>query len=315
MMCAAGTPARSAVKQHSTFGIIPPEITPSAMSFEIPSSSTSRMRDSGSFTSRSKPGTSVIKMNSSAPRAPATAAAAVSALMFKRFPSASAAQVATMGTRPASKTARRTEVSTPVTSPTKPSASFFTRSAFNKPASTPPRPTACTPAATIVATIRLFTFPMSTMDTTSMVAASVTRRPLENCGLMPTFANHELISGPPPCTRTGRSPKARSVATSRIVRSGEDTIAAPPYLTTTVRPRSRASPGRDSASPRARTSRASGGNRSASAAAPPAGGANLISPPVASAAVALRRQRAPPARRRRAVNATNAAAPAAKGAA
>src|SRR3954467_14654609 len=46
------------------------------------------------------------------------------------------------------------------------------------------------------------------------------------------------MSGPPPCTTTGLSPTYLSSTTSRAKssRSCGSTIAAPPYLTTTVRP-------------------------------------------------------------------------------
>mmetsp|Transcript_48484 Transcript_48484/g.123010 ORF Transcript_48484/g.123010 Transcript_48484/m.123010 type:complete len:249 (+) Transcript_48484:549-1295(+) len=152
----------------------------------------------------------------------------------------------------------------------------------------PPRPTARMPAAPIVATIPLLTLPMRTMATTSIVAASVTRRPRTNLGSMPIFASHELISGPPPCTSTGFRPSARSSATSRMVRSGDSTMAAPPYLMTTTLPFSRAKPGSDSASARARSSRLRGG--SSGSLSPELELANLISSPCTAATDTGRRR-------------------------
>ena len=58
------------------------------------------------------------------------------------------------------------------------------------------------------------TLPVSTIFTTSMVAASVTRKPLTKRGVMPMRSCQLLISGPPPCTSTGRMPTKRSSTTS-----------------------------------------------------------------------------------------------------
>mmetsp|Transcript_122560 Transcript_122560/g.341580 ORF Transcript_122560/g.341580 Transcript_122560/m.341580 type:complete len:299 (+) Transcript_122560:107-1003(+) len=260
IMCVARTPESRALRQQVTLGIMPPATTPLLISSCAPSLSTSAMSDVGSFTSRSRPGTSVMSTNSLASSAPAIAAAAMSALMLRKFPSASVATVATTGTRPESSAARSAPGFTPVTSPTKPSSSLSTRLACKRPPSTPLRPTAPTPAAPIVATMVLFTLPIKTIATTSMVAASVTRKPPTNFGSMPTLASQELISGPPPCTSTGLRPRVRRRAMSRIVRSGEVTIAAPPYLITTTAPAKRASPGKLSASARARSARLSEGS-------------------------------------------------------
>mmetsp|Transcript_50358 Transcript_50358/g.150517 ORF Transcript_50358/g.150517 Transcript_50358/m.150517 type:complete len:224 (-) Transcript_50358:540-1211(-) len=198
MMCVAPTPESRARTQQVTLGIMPPATTPSLIRSSAPSLVSSGMSDPVSFTSRRSPGTSVMSTNSRALSAPAIAAAAMSALMLRKFPSASAATVATTGTRPLSRAAWSTSALTPVTSPTNPNSSSSTRFACKRPPSTPESPTAATPAAPIVATMVLFTFPIRTMATTSMVAASVTRRPRTNFGSIPTFASQELISGPPP---------------------------------------------------------------------------------------------------------------------
>mmetsp|Transcript_86149 Transcript_86149/g.267670 ORF Transcript_86149/g.267670 Transcript_86149/m.267670 type:complete len:423 (+) Transcript_86149:227-1495(+) len=285
MMCVAPTPESRARTQQVTLGIMPPATTPSLISSSAPARVSSGMSDSGSLTSRRSPGTSVMSTNSRALSAPAMAAAAMSALMLRKLPSASAATVATTGTMPLSRAASSTLVSTPVTSPTKPSSSSSTRFAFRRPPSTPESPTAATPAAPMVATMVLFTLPMRTMATTSMVAASVTRRPRTNFGSIPTFASQELISGPPPCTSTGFRPRSRRVAMSRIVRSGDFTMAAPPYLITTTDPDRRARPGRLSAKARARSARLSGARSASSSSLAPAELANLISSPWVAASL------------------------------
>ena len=53
------------------------------------------------------------------------------------------------------------------------------------------------PYSVAMATRRLFTL-LSTISATSMVSASVTRRPLTNSDSLPHFLSHELISLPPP---------------------------------------------------------------------------------------------------------------------
>uniref|UniRef100_J3LFG4 Uncharacterized protein n=1 Tax=Oryza brachyantha TaxID=4533 RepID=J3LFG4_ORYBR len=136
----------------------------------------------------------------------------------------------------------RTDGSTRVTSPTKPSAAASGDGrAVRRRASLPQRPTAVAPATLMRETSCLLTLPTRTISTTSMVSASVTRRPFRNCGSTPTRPNHELISGPPPCTSTGRRPTQERRTRSRITDdcSSGDFIAAPPYFTTTVLPLNR----------------------------------------------------------------------------
>ena len=70
--------------------------------------------------------------------------------------------------------------------------------AANKVASFPHRPTARPPANSIRVTSPLFTRPPKTISTTSIVSASVTRRPPLKTASMPNRASQVLISGPPP---------------------------------------------------------------------------------------------------------------------
>ena len=84
----------------------------------------------------------------------------------------------------------------------------------------------------------LFTFPTSTILATSTVASSLTRSPLMNSTGRPSLFMYAVISGPPPWTTTGRRPTYFRSTTSRAKssRSAGSSIAAPPYLMTTVWP-------------------------------------------------------------------------------
>ena len=137
-------------------------------------------------------------------------------------------------------------------SPTKPrsttfsislSGSFFVRVTFStviSRASLPDRPTprtlALSPACVIQLAISLLMAPDSTISATSMVAASVTRRPSMKVDLTPARSSMAEICGPPPCTTTGCKPSivnsTTSVANSRATASSP--MAWPPYLMTTV---------------------------------------------------------------------------------
>ena len=88
----------------------------------------------------------------------------------------------------------------------------------------------------MVATISLFSLPPSTMSTTSMVAASVTRSPASKRAEMPMRCMMASICGPPPCTTTGCMPTHCSSTMSRAKesRSASSVMAWPPYFTTTV---------------------------------------------------------------------------------
>ena len=104
--------------------------------------------------------------------------------------------------------------------------------------SCPVRPTALPPARLISVTMSLLTAPPSTISTTSMVAASVTRMPCTNSLLMLSSLSIFSICGPPPWTTTGFMPTNLSSTTSRAKHCFKcsSVIALPPYLTTMVLP-------------------------------------------------------------------------------
>ena len=81
-MTAFFTPERTASTQHSTLGSMPPLITPSFTRPGTWDRRTSGSRVPSSLESRSRPRTSVRSSSFSAPRATASLAAAVSALML-----------------------------------------------------------------------------------------------------------------------------------------------------------------------------------------------------------------------------------------
>src|SRR5215510_4303977 len=88
-------------------------------------------------------------------------------------------------------------------------------------------------------TISLLILPTRTISTISTVSSSVTRMPPTKRGSLPRRFINAPICGPPPCTITGLMPTRRSRMTSRAngcLRSA-CSIAAPPYLMTTVLPR------------------------------------------------------------------------------
>ena len=107
--------------------------------------------------------------------------------------------------------------------------------------SLPLRPTAVPPSALIVVTICLLMVPASTISTTSIAAASVTRRPSTKSLSMPRRASILAICGPPPWTTTGLMPTCFSSTTSRakLWASAASPMAWPPYLMTTLRPAKR----------------------------------------------------------------------------
>ena len=84
----------------------------------------------------------------------------------------------------------------------------------------------------------LFTFPIRTIFAISTVCGSLTRSPPTNCTGMSRRFMYSVIAGPPPCTTTGLTPQYFRSTTSRANSSRSDgsSIAAPPYLMTTVRP-------------------------------------------------------------------------------
>src|SRR3954469_13079576 len=134
-----------------------------------------------------------------------------------------------------------TSTSTRSICPTKPrsvpswAAALATR---NSKPSSPQRPTAGWPWRLSRSTMSLLTLPTRTIFATSTVSASLTRRPPTNWTGRPRGSMKLVISGPPPCTTIGLIPTYFRRTTSRAnsSRSAGSSIAAPPYLMTTVLP-------------------------------------------------------------------------------
>mmetsp|Transcript_8066 Transcript_8066/g.24146 ORF Transcript_8066/g.24146 Transcript_8066/m.24146 type:complete len:200 (+) Transcript_8066:942-1541(+) len=178
MMCAAWTPWAMERTQHWTLGIIPPAITSLSIRPRVVWMSSSLYRVPTSSLSSMTPGTSVIRMSFSAPRLAAISPAAMSAFTLRDCPFSSEATEAMTGMLLFSTMARMRLGSTPVTSPTKPSSLSLVCLADIMFASLPQSPTAFPPALLMRLTMLLFTLPARTASTISMVASSVTRRPL-----------------------------------------------------------------------------------------------------------------------------------------
>src|SRR3954462_14539049 len=108
----------------------------------------------------------------------------------------------------------------------------------NSSPSSPQSPTAGWPWRLRRRTMSLFTLPTRTIFATSTVSASLTRNPPTNCTGRPRRSMKLVISGPPPWTTIGLIPTYLSSTTSRAnsSRSAGSSIAAPPYLMTTVLP-------------------------------------------------------------------------------
>ena len=143
--------------------------------------------------------------------------------------------------------------STSPTNPRSPLSLVAGRARMSAPSS-PDSPAAFTPATCSWATISLFTLPMSTIFTSSMVGSSVTRRPSTKFTSRPSRSEYDEMSGPPPCTTTGFMPTNLSSAMSRAkdAFSSGFVMAAPPYLMTTVAPANSRMYGRASSSTAAR---------------------------------------------------------------
>src|SRR5437667_1138187 len=147
---------------------------------------------------------------------------------------------------PASSRSRIGSVFTVSTSPTRPMSPSWPfasrcsrRRARSSPASLPDSPTALPPWWSIRPTIALLILPTRTISTISTVSSSVTRMPPTNSGSLPSRFMRAPICGPPPWTMTGLMPTKRSRITSSAngsLRSARS-MAAPPYLMTTVFPR------------------------------------------------------------------------------
>src|SRR5204862_7641430 len=97
-------------------------------------------------------------------------------------------------------------------------------------------PTAGCPWRLMRSTMSLLTLPTRTILATSTVASSDTLRPPRNSTGRSRRSMYFVMSGPPPCTTTGFRPTYLSSTTSRAnsSRSSASSIAAPPYLITTV---------------------------------------------------------------------------------
>ena len=195
------------------------------------------MRVAGSFGSLYTPSMSVRNASFSAFMALAMAQAASSALILYVWNSSSIPTGQTTGRKSFSRRSCKICASTFLISPTNPISSpleyFF--STFRSPPSFPLIPMARTPCPSRSCTRLLFTFP-STISATSIVSSSVTRSPLINCGSLPIFSTHLLISFPPPCTMIGLKPTSFNKVTSSITFcfNASSVMALPPYFTTMI---------------------------------------------------------------------------------
>mmetsp|Transcript_14084 Transcript_14084/g.44420 ORF Transcript_14084/g.44420 Transcript_14084/m.44420 type:complete len:277 (-) Transcript_14084:143-973(-) len=244
MMAAPPTPSLTAATAVWSLGIMPPLTTVEAMR----SSACAGVMAWRRVLSASRtPGTSVRRRRRLAPRARATAPAAVSALSEKVSPGRlPAAMGARTGVTPWSRRRRRRGALTATGSPTKPrSTGSFVElerissfSATTMSSSFPLSPSACPPSAVIAAAMPLLITPDSTISATWMVASSVTLSPSTND--VDTFSRSSIwpICGPPPWTTTGRTPSfwSRTMSCAKLRAAASSLIACPPYFTTTVLP-------------------------------------------------------------------------------
>ena len=104
--------------------------------------------------------------------------------------------------------------------------------------SLPLNPTALPPWLLISPTICLFSFPVRTISTISIVSSSVTRIPLMKVESFPSFLRSELICGPPPWMITGLIPMyfIMTMSMANISFKFSSVMAWPPYLITMVLP-------------------------------------------------------------------------------
>mmetsp|Transcript_10375 Transcript_10375/g.25766 ORF Transcript_10375/g.25766 Transcript_10375/m.25766 type:complete len:237 (-) Transcript_10375:327-1037(-) len=223
MITALPTPPVTASIAVPSFGIIPPEAVPSSHNFCASAVLSERM---SCFCPSSTPGTSVSSRSVDALRALATTPAIVSAFTLYEAPPSPVATGAMTGMMPPSSSCSSSGVRTVCGAPTSPRSTstslplcastiecpFF--DATTRESSLPERPTARPPAALIDAAIFLLSTPHSTISTTSIVAASVTRSPSTNSEWIFSRSSIAPICGPPPCTTTGRIPIDCSTAMS-----------------------------------------------------------------------------------------------------
>ena len=201
-MTTARTPLSMASSAVSVLGIIPPAMVPSVMSSRIWAAVISVKTSPSAFFT---PATSVSSKRRSALSAPAIAPAAVSPLILNVSPFSPAPRGAITGIMLPLNRSIRIVASMAAGVPTKPSFGSVWVQVINW-ASLPESPTARPPWAPMACTIRLFTRPLRTISTTSMVAASVTLLPPTNSDWMFRRSSIALIIGPPPCTITGFAP-------------------------------------------------------------------------------------------------------------
>ena len=83
-----------------------------------------------------------------------------------------------------------------------------------------------------------WTWPTSTIRTTSIASGVVTRRPPRNSDSMPSRSSIREICGPPPWTTTGLKPANRrnAMSSAKATLRASSVIALPPYFTTIVWP-------------------------------------------------------------------------------
>src|SRR5680860_1332512 len=241
----ASTPSAITSTQPSIFGIMPPVMVPSSIS--VCASPVVMERISRPSLS-STPSTSVSSRSRFALSATASAAANVSALIFRVSPSGPTPIGATTGIRSDWMMTSMIWGSTSPGSPTNPRSSTCSilesgsrtrrssRLARIKLASLPQMPTALPPWLLMADTISLLTEPASTISTTSTVSRSVTRKPPLNSDLILSRSSSLPICGPPPCTTTGFTPAclSRTMSRAKSRASSGSPMACPPYFTTTV---------------------------------------------------------------------------------
>src|SRR6185437_13111851 len=210
------TPSASAASPASSLGIMPPVMLPDATSCAAEAAVTRRIT---SPPGPNSPGTSDRKISSDAPSAPATAAAALSALTLSPE-----ALGAITGTIPPASNARTPICSTEVMRPTRPSLLSPHGSAVNASRiGRQGRPSArSSPHSAALASA-------TAASTTRITASSVTRWPPTKRGSSPAAMQPAVIWGPAPCTTATWRPARASAATCAAAPG-----AVPPTLTTAI---------------------------------------------------------------------------------
>src|SRR5438128_2052619 len=222
----AWAPARMAVAAARSLAAMPSVAAPSSMRVSISPAAT----DACTVPSTVTPGTSDTNSSSVAWSAPATAAAASSALTLKgRPPSAAGAIGAMTGVSPASSKLWSSDTRTATISPTCPRPPGA-RCAVNRPPSTPESPMASSPARRNAVTSMRLTGPASTISTASATSGVVTRRPSRFSIGSASRRDSAVTASPPPCTST-TGPTVRSASAHAASHAGRSS-SLPPSLTT-----------------------------------------------------------------------------------